>query len=370
MRFLVVDSDRSRYEDFQNLLEQSGLAASSAIFHANDIADAVKLVANPSVDFIFLNCSTSRNPVAQIRQLRMAAGQSPLVALASEGQEKKGLDFIRAGADDFVAYDDLTKILLLRVFRYVMSIRREIQAKADLFANLSHEMRAPLHLVLGTSDLLAETELDSEQKSLLQTLYGASRHLQTLLTMAFEQSQFQVKISEHSVLFERSDIKEFSKLLHRPFSQLKFLDLLNQFMEVPSHPYFGDEELNILVVDDDKENHKLIEAFMQSTNCSLRFALDGFEALNLAKNESFDLVLLDIEMPGLNGYETARLLKPLQLFEKCKILGLSAKAFPQDILQAKTSGFSGYLTKPISKHSLLSSIAECLKTKEFYTPSA
>ncbi len=368
MKILVVDSNQSRFDDFQNLLKQTSLAASSSVFHAADIAGALQILANMQIEFIFLNCSASRKPVAQIRQLHMAASSTPLVALVSQNQDKKGSDLLRAGADDYVISADLNRHLLERVFRYVTSIRHQIQAKADLFANLSHEMRAPLHLILGTSDLLAETELSSKQKKLIHTLYSSSRHLQTLLDTAFEVSQSHLQSFGKSVLFERGDIKEFGKLLHRPFSETKFLDLFDQFMQNQSRPFFGDQELRILVVDDDKENHKLISAFMESTNCHITYANDGYEALNLGKNQKFDLILLDIEMPGLSGYETAEMLKPLQLLEKCKILGLSAKAFPQDIIQAKKSGFSGYLTKPISKQSLLSSISDCLKADHFYQP--
>ncbi len=366
MKFLIVDSDRSRYEELQKMLEQTSLATSNQIFHAPDLKDAFKIIESSSIEFIFLNCSTSRIPVAPIRQLRMTASHTPLVALVSQAQAKKASDLIRAGADDYAIYAELDKSLLVRMFRYVMTMHHEAHAKAELFANLSVEMRAPLHLILGTSDLLAETELDTRQKKLIHTLYASSRRLQTLLGTAFNLSQSDLKATEHSAIFEHSDIKEFHKLLYRPFTQSKIFDLFEQFIPGPSQPYFGDQELNILVVDDDLENHKLISAFMENTTCQITFASDGYEALNLAKKKNFDLILLDIEMPGLNGYETAEMLKPLQLLERCKILGLSAKALPQDIIQARKSGFSGYLTKPISKQSLLHSISECLKADHFF----
>jgi CheY-like chemotaxis protein len=369
MKFLVVDANSGRFEDFQAKLVQAKLADASSIFHAVNMPEAFRLLEKPFVDFIFINCGTMRNSIAQIRQLRMAASSVPIVALISQRQEKRSDDFVRAGADDWLPYGDLNKSLILRAFRYVVSIRQVTQAKADLLADLSHEIRAPLHLILGTSDLLAETELSPPQKKLVQTFFNSSRRLLSILDTVFGLSRAGFNTNESLILTERSDIKEFTKLINRPFSQTKFLDWFEQLapQETPGSE-FEDKNLDILVVDDDLESHKLISAFMEKTKCKVSYAKDGYEALNLSKNKHFDLVLMDVEMPGLNGYETAQMLMPLQLSGKCKVLGLSANALMQDVMMAKKSGFAGYLTKPISKAALMSSITGCLKSDSFYEP--
>jgi len=173
-------------------------------------------------------------------------------------------------------------------------------------------------------------------------------------------------------LHRRYDIENFSKIgihkfMYKPFSSEKFLELLRKKKDESENSLFAHtSRFNILVVDDDFENRQLIEQFMSQTKYEVHFAKDGFEALHLASQKSFDVVLMDIEMPGMNGYETAQKLKALEICKNTKILGLSANAFPENFTEAKEAGFAGYITKPITKRGLLTSIVECVKSEQFY----
>ena len=69
--------------------------------------------------------------------------------------------------------------------------------------------------------------------------------------------------------------------------------------------------IKILIVDDILENIQVVMNILREENYTLSFATDGAEALELLKQESFDLILLDIMMPKLNGYEVCRQLKSL-----------------------------------------------------------
>jgi len=121
-----------------------------------------------------------------------------------------------------------------------------------------------------------------------------------------------------------------------------------------------------MIVDDDFDTRELMTAFLAKTSHKVTFAKNGFEALSLAEIKSFDIILMDIEMPELNGYETTRRLRVLANCKSTKIIGLSANAFPENINEAKRVGFSGYLTKPIRKERLLNSLVDCTLKEGFF----
>jgi hypothetical protein len=179
-------------------------------------------------------------------------------------------------------------------------------------------------------------------------------------------------------LHRRTDLADCAQLgvkahLYKPFSINQFLTLLHPVerqARKPNKSLSGQVSLNLLLVDDDFETREMMSAFLVKTSHRVIFAKSGYEALDLVKEQEFDVILLDIEMPGLNGYQTARGLLPIVAKAGTKIVGLSANAFPENVAEAKAAGFSGYLTKPIRKERLLASIVECLIAEGFYEAAA
>jgi CheY-like chemotaxis protein len=124
--------------------------------------------------------------------------------------------------------------------------------------------------------------------------------------------------------------------------------------------------LDILVVDDDIDNRELVAAYMKNERYRVVFASDGPTAIEIAKKRYFDLILMDIEMPGLNGYETAHMILSEGMCRNSKIMGFSANAFRENAEKARQSGFSGYLAKPVRKAELLAAIQKCIASDGFY----
>ena len=116
----------------------------------------------------------------------------------------------------------------------------------------------------------------------------------------------------------------------------------------------------VLMIDDSPDNQILIEFYLKETCFDLQFAQDGQEGLKMIQENAYDIILTDIQMPGLDGYELTRILRK-QGFLK-PIIALTAHAQKEDRDHALASGFSEYVTKPINKTSLL----EALK-KSTYT---
>lgn len=107
----------------------------------------------------------------------------------------------------------------------------------------------------------------------------------------------------------------------------------------------------ILIVDDYKINLTLLEQMLQNTGIELISAENGELAVKQCFNDHFDLVLLDLQMPELNGYDTLKIIK--KDLPDIKIIAQTAYALANEKEQILNSGFDGYISKPIVKKELL-----------------
>jgi two-component system, OmpR family, alkaline phosphatase synthesis response regulator PhoP len=117
---------------------------------------------------------------------------------------------------------------------------------------------------------------------------------------------------------------------------------------------------HILAVDDDDRIRRLVQFNLQRAGYRVSAAADGLEALEQIGQEKPDLVLLDINMPRLDGIELLRRLRADPDTAALPVILLTAKAQDEDILEGKRSGADYYLTKPFSPVELLSVIREAL----------
>ena len=116
---------------------------------------------------------------------------------------------------------------------------------------------------------------------------------------------------------------------------------------------------HILVVDDDKHTRKLIEAVLKTENYTVYTAENGEEALAIIDREYIDLIVLDIMMPKMNGYELTKLLRESN--SDLPILMVSAKQLPTDRHKAFLVGTDDYITKPIDEEEMLLRIKALLR---------
>ncbi len=116
----------------------------------------------------------------------------------------------------------------------------------------------------------------------------------------------------------------------------------------------------ILVVDDDQSILRLAEKILQKKDYNVITATNGLQALQKARNESPDLIVLDLMLPGLDGFEICDRLRHMAETIKVPILILSAKGSNSDKSTAAKLGASAYLTKPIESPEFLGHIAALL----------
>jgi CheY-like chemotaxis protein len=116
----------------------------------------------------------------------------------------------------------------------------------------------------------------------------------------------------------------------------------------------------VLVVDDHATNLRLIGGVLESQGYSHLTAENGEAALQILEQEQFDLVLLDIQMPGLSGTEVAKRIRANPKSASLKLIAVTALAMPGDREEILRAGFNGYVAKPFKIPDLLEVVRSTL----------
>jgi len=123
------------------------------------------------------------------------------------------------------------------------------------------------------------------------------------------------------------------------------------------------EKLRVLYVEDNAANLRVIVAMLRhQTNLQLLSATNGEHGLEMARRMKPDLILLDIHLPGMDGYEVLAALQNDEQTRDIPVVALSADAMPLDIETGLKAGFRRYLTKPVNFDELLDALNEVKKT--------
>ncbi|MEW6163148.1 MAG: response regulator [Nitrospirota bacterium] len=119
----------------------------------------------------------------------------------------------------------------------------------------------------------------------------------------------------------------------------------------------------ILVVDDNQDSRELIVKVLKGKGYQMIEATDGEEALEKAVAERPDLILMDISIPKIDGFEVTRRLKSREEFQNVPIVALTAHAMKGDREKALEAGCEGYISKPINVRELPEQIRSYIKGK-------
>ena len=124
---------------------------------------------------------------------------------------------------------------------------------------------------------------------------------------------------------------------------------------------------NILAVDDIEDNLFLLKMILENHHHTVRTALNGKDAIEIATSDTIDLVLLDLMMPGMNGLEVAAALKAHEKTRFVPVILLTAKKKEvNDVVEALDSGADEYLTKPFHETELIARVKSMLRMKSLF----
>jgi len=119
---------------------------------------------------------------------------------------------------------------------------------------------------------------------------------------------------------------------------------------------------HVLIVDDERTNRTLLEIMLEPEGYVLSTAISGDEALAMIARDAPDLVLLDVMMPGINGYVVAAKIKEVARTRPVRILMLSSLDDRNSRTHGLGAGADGFLTKPVDRSELRAKVAEMLRT--------
>ena len=120
------------------------------------------------------------------------------------------------------------------------------------------------------------------------------------------------------------------------------------------------QQKKILLVDDEPNILVALEFLMQQEGYQVQTANNGREALNYMKNFIPDIVILDVMMPGMDGFEVANNIRTNNTFQSTQIIFLTAKGTPEDRWRGYSNGGEIYLTKPFDNDELVTIVKELL----------
>lgn len=121
--------------------------------------------------------------------------------------------------------------------------------------------------------------------------------------------------------------------------------------------------LRILLAEDDYINQKIIKKILEKNGWDVTEALNGMEVFEHLEEKSFDIILMDINMPKMDGYETTKLIREKENGEHIPIIAMTAAAMKQDKERCFKLGMDAYLSKPVKADSLNNTILSILKEK-------
>ena len=129
--------------------------------------------------------------------------------------------------------------------------------------------------------------------------------------------------------------------------------LNDQLVIIPEDSEKKSETSSILIVDDNVKNLQVLGGLLQNEGLTVEFALDGKSALSWLKRKYFDLILLDIMMPGMDGYEVCTIIKQTPDINQIPIIFITANTDTESIVKGFETGAVDYITKPFIQSELL-----------------
>ena len=125
----------------------------------------------------------------------------------------------------------------------------------------------------------------------------------------------------------------------------------------------SDSRPTVLIADDNVQNVELLQAYLEETDCEVLCAYDGQQTLDTVARQQPDLVLLDIMMPKISGFEVCKKLKKDPVTSGIPILMVTALHEVGDIERAVQAGTDDFLSKPVHKLELLTRVRSLLRVR-------
>jgi len=224
----------------------------------------------------------------------------------------------------------------------------------SLEVKLRDELRTSLNAIIGCSGMLLEKAKDQGQEEFildLQKIHAAAKKFSELINMIHNFSKIKA-----GVMTPNLGTPDASSLIHDtltaipPITEKDATELL-------------DQRGSLLVVDDDEMNRDLLSRQLERLGHTVMVAENGRRALEAIKTHTFDLVLLDIIMPEINGFQVLQKLKKHDSWRHIPVIMISAVDEMDSVVRCVEMGAEDYLPKPFDPVLLRARVGACLEKK-------
>ena len=207
----------------------------------------------------------------------------------------------------------------------------------------------------------------------------ATRHIKTDLGLGIVPRVILVTAHNQAEVEETGDVSFLDNMLSKPVNRSLLFDVI---MEAFGHEVtvgarsrresaqFDAEALRpiqgarILLVEDNAINQQVATELLEQARFVVEIANNGQEALDKLAREPFDCVLMDIQMPVMDGYEATRIIRAQEQFQDLSVLAMTANAMVEDQQEAEAAGMNGHIAKPIDPKQLFSMLVQWITPGE------
>jgi adenylate cyclase len=225
---------------------------------------------------------------------------------------------------------------------------------ASLVANLHYRVRMPINDVIGVSETLLENAAEQGRLDLiadLKKIQSAAEYILSYINEIIDFGKIDAGLKK-----EGAEDSERLSLIDRVMMSLRGL-------AQDSAAVTGYESGSILVVDDNGINRDLLSRYLERQGHAVQVAHNGRQALEMIATGAFDLVLLDIAMPGLTGYEVLQNLKSSETWRDLPVIMISALDEMDLVIRCIELGAEDYLPKPFNPVLLRNRVGDFLEKK-------
>lgn len=194
-------------------------------------------------------------------------------------------------------------------------------------------IRSPLHALMGTLEALRLSDLNEHQRKVLASGQEAGRELDRVTQTLVQKSGTGDAEAVRTASFPPVQLVGAEEDANRP--------------------------LRVLVVDDNLTNRLVLRTLLETQNCAVSMAENGPEAIRYWQAKPVDIILMDIDMPGMSGIETTQAIRAEEKHlsrPHTPVIAVTANTRPEQIARYENTGMSGCLSKPVSRDRLFSAM--------------
>lgn len=205
-------------------------------------------------------------------------------------------------------------------------------ARKEFIAFANHQIRTPLDGITGMAQLLTDTPLNIDQHSFVNSILRSSAGLLSVIRSMSEEPE------EDAI-----DVNDQSRPVHAPLTG-------------------SIQDASVLVVDDNKISQKVVAALLRKAEYEVDVVENGKEALSRASMKRYDVILMDCQMPVMDGYEaTAGIRSMPEPYRSVPIIALTAHSLKHELRACRDCGMDDYLVKPTDHKVLIDIVSKYVR---------